>query len=73
MRGTAEGRGRVSPRRELQPGHRRPPYDLVIGAFVAGSHNYFQNLNTLEAIVSALLAIALWPLVLLNVNLRVNF
>ena len=46
---------------------------LVIGAFVAGSHNYFQNLNTLEAIVSALLAIALWPLVLLNVNLRVNF
>lgn len=46
---------------------------LVIGAFVAGSHNYFQNLNTLEAIVSALLAIALWPLVLLNVNLHVNF
>lgn len=46
---------------------------LVIGAFVAGSHNYFENLNALEAIVSALLAIILWPLILLNVNLRVNF
>ena len=46
---------------------------LVIGAFVAGAHNYFGNLNTLETIVSALLAIALWPLILLNVNLHVNF
>jgi hypothetical protein len=46
---------------------------LVIGAFVAGANNYFENLGTLESVVSALLAIILWPLVLLNVNLHVNF
>lgn len=46
---------------------------LLIGAFVAGSHNYFERLNALEPIVSALLAVALWPLVLLDVNLRVSF
>lgn len=46
---------------------------LIIGAFVAGSHGYFGNVNSLEGIVSALLAIVLWPLILLDVNLRVNF
>lgn len=46
---------------------------LVIGAFVAGSNGYFANVGTLESIVSALLAILLWPLILLNVNLHVQF
>lgn len=46
---------------------------LVIGAFVAGANNYFENIGTLEAVVSALLAIILWPLVLLGVDLRVSF
>jgi hypothetical protein len=39
---------------------------------VAGSHGYFAHLATLEGVVSALLAIFLWPLILVDVNLRVN-
>lgn len=46
---------------------------LLIGALVAGSHNYFERLTALEPIVSALLAIVLWPLILLDVNLHVHF
>jgi hypothetical protein len=46
---------------------------LLIGAFIAGSHGYFAHLATLEGIVSALLAIFLWPLILLDVNLHVHF
>lgn len=46
---------------------------LVIGAFVAGANNYFENVGTLEGVVSALLAIILWPLILLGVDLRVSF
>jgi hypothetical protein len=46
---------------------------IVIGVFVAIDHKYLKNLETFEAVVSAVLAIVLWPLVLLDVNLRVNF
>jgi hypothetical protein len=46
---------------------------IVIGVFVAIDHKYLKNVDDLEAVVSAALAIILWPLVLLDVNLRVNF
>jgi hypothetical protein len=46
---------------------------LVIGAFVAGANDYFDSIGTLEGVVSALLAIILWPLLLLGVDLRVSF
>lgn len=45
---------------------------VVIGFFVANDHNYFKNLDTVERIISAALAIALWPLVLLDVNLHIK-
>ena len=45
---------------------------LLIGAFVAGSNGYFANVASLEGIISAILAIFLWPLILVDVNLRVN-
>ena len=45
---------------------------VVIGLFVASDHNYLKNLDTAERIISALLAIALWPLVLLDVNLHIK-
>ncbi len=45
---------------------------LLIGAFVAGSRGYFGELGTLEGVVSGLLAIFLWPLLLVGVDLRVN-
>jgi hypothetical protein len=46
---------------------------LVIGAIVAGTHHYFVHVSTLETIVSAVLAVLLWPLLLLGVNLHVHF
>ena len=45
---------------------------LVVGAFVAGIFDYFQALGELENILSAILAILLWPLVLLGVNLNIK-
>ncbi len=42
---------------------------IIIGFLVAYSHGYFANLATLSGILSAVLAILLWPLVLLGVSL----
>jgi hypothetical protein len=44
---------------------------VVVGAFVAGAHHYFQHLGTLKPIISGLLAIFLWPLILLGINLHI--
>lgn len=41
---------------------------LVIGLVVASSQGYLGSLNTVPHILSALLAITLWPLVLLGVG-----
>jgi lipopolysaccharide export LptBFGC system permease protein LptF len=43
---------------------------VIIGAFVAGTHGYFGSVSTIEGVASALLAILLWPLVLLGVSLK---
>ncbi|MBK5228614.1 MAG: hypothetical protein JJE05_08915 [Actinobacteria bacterium] len=45
---------------------------FVIGLLVANSHGYFDGLNDLESIVSAMLAVFLWPLVVLGVNVRIG-
>ena len=45
---------------------------LVIGVIVAYTHHYFENLGTLKAIASAALAIILWPLLLLGINLHIK-
>jgi hypothetical protein len=45
---------------------------VIVGAFVAGTHHYFEDVGTLRTIVAALLAIFLWPLVLLHVNLHLG-
>ena len=45
---------------------------LVVGVFVAGDHNYIPH-HTIGQIVSALVAILLWPLILLfDVNLHIH-
>ena len=45
---------------------------LVVGVFVAGDHNYIHH-GTVGQVVSALLAIVLWPLILLfNVDLHIR-
>lgn len=45
---------------------------LVLGFFVAQDHNYLQNLDSLGRIISAVLAVVLWPLVVLGVDLQLG-
>lgn len=44
---------------------------IVIGILIANSHLYLVNLSTVKPIVSAVLAVLLWPLILLGVNLHI--
>ncbi|MDQ3066888.1 MAG: hypothetical protein M3R12_07040 [Actinomycetota bacterium] len=45
---------------------------LAIGLFVAYSKDYLENLETGKRVLSAALAILLWPLLLLGVDLRIK-
>jgi len=45
---------------------------VAIGIFVAASKDYLENLDTFKRVVSALLAILLWPLLLLGVDLHIK-
>lgn len=45
---------------------------VVVGLVVANSHHYFAHLNGAKPILSAVLAVVLWPLVLLGVNLHLK-
>jgi hypothetical protein len=45
---------------------------LIIGLIVAAAHHYFTNVATLRLIGSAVLAIILWPLVLVGVDLHIH-
>jgi hypothetical protein len=45
---------------------------VVIGLIVASSHAFFAQLNAVMPILSAILAVLLWPLVLLGVDLHLS-
>jgi hypothetical protein len=45
---------------------------LVVGVAVAAQKNYFEHLDTLRLIASAILAIVLWPLLLLGIDLHIR-
>jgi len=45
---------------------------LVVGVIVASSHHYFEHADTLRPILSAALAVVLWPLLLLGINLHIR-
>lgn len=45
---------------------------IVIGIIVAANHGYFANLNTISGILSALLAVILWPLLFFGVNVHLS-
>ena len=45
---------------------------LVVGAVVAATHDYFKHIDTLKQVLSAILAIVLWPLILIGINLHVH-
>ncbi len=45
---------------------------LVIGVVVAYAENYFDNVERTKQLISAVLAILLWPLVLLGLDVKVT-
>jgi ABC-type anion transport system duplicated permease subunit len=45
---------------------------IVVGVAIAASKHYFDNLNTAKQILSAVLAVLLWPLLLLGIDLHVK-
>jgi sulfite exporter TauE/SafE len=45
---------------------------LIVGLIVAANENYLRELDTVRQIISAILAIVLWPLVLLGVDLHIR-
>ena len=56
---------------------RRAPSLLIlvyigVGLVVAATHHYFENINGWRGVVSAVLAVFLWPLILLGINLQIK-
>ena len=45
---------------------------FVVGGIVAATHHYWQHLNAVKPIASAVLATVLWPLILLGINLHIH-
>jgi hypothetical protein len=45
---------------------------IVIGVVVASGHHYFEHLDALKPIASAVIAVLLWPLILLGINLHIK-
>ena len=44
---------------------------IVIGIVVAATHHFFDHVGTLGAILSAIMAVVLWPLILLGVKIAI--
>jgi energy-converting hydrogenase Eha subunit C len=45
---------------------------VVIGVIVASRHDYYTDLAIVSRVVSAVVATALWPLILLGASLHLN-
>jgi hypothetical protein len=45
---------------------------LVVGVAVAASYDYFKDLDRFRFIASAVLAVVLWPLLLLGIDLHIK-
>jgi hypothetical protein len=45
---------------------------IIIGLVVAAGHHYFEHLDALKPIASAVLAVLLWPLVLFGISLHLK-
>jgi ABC-type anion transport system duplicated permease subunit len=45
---------------------------LIVGVLLASSHHYLRHVNALKPVISAVLAVVLWPLLLLGINLHVH-
>ena len=44
---------------------------VVVGCVIAAQRDFFDHLQTVDGIVSAALAVLLWPLVLLGIHARI--
>jgi hypothetical protein len=44
---------------------------LIVGVIVASSHHFFANLASLSRVLSAVLAVIVWPLVLLHIHIAI--
>lgn len=58
--------------RDMQGGGLLTIAYIVIGAFVAAANSYFANVGSIESIASAVIAILLWPLVLIGIDIRIT-
>jgi hypothetical protein len=45
---------------------------IVVGVAVAAQKHYFRELDTLRLIASAVLAVLLWPLLFLGIDLHIR-
>jgi hypothetical protein len=45
---------------------------VAVGIFLAAQKDYLDNLDTVKRVLSAVLAIFLWPLLLLGIDLRIS-
>lgn len=45
---------------------------IVLGILVAATNGYFRNLGGIRSIISMVLAVLLWPLVLVGVDIRIG-
>ena len=45
---------------------------VVLGVLVASQHDYYAHLTTVSQVVSAVVATALWPLLLFGASLHLN-
>ena len=44
----------------------------VIGVIVAYSDNYFENVDRTKRLLSAILAVVLWPLILIGFDVKIT-
>ncbi len=44
---------------------------IVVGVIVAANHNFFDHVDSLSPILSAVLAVLVWPLVVLKVHVAI--
>ena len=55
---------------------RRSPFILVvylaIGAIVAYAHDYFEDVDRTKRLISAVLAVVLWPLILFGFDVKIT-
>jgi hypothetical protein len=45
---------------------------VIVGVVLAANRHYLTNLDSFNRILSAILAVLLWPLLLLGINLHVH-